>query len=158
MEIRLFFVRYSKRGKWRLLITTRTSLSFIQAMEIYTIRWSIEVFFKETKQLLGIHKCQSKHFDAHIAHTTLTMIQYIMLSLHKRFSDYETIGGLFRAIKDQYKQATIAQRLWSIFIQILTNLVQKIHCDMEQILQLLIDDDDFRRLFSGMVELKVQHE
>jgi hypothetical protein len=158
MEVKLFFVRYTKRSKWRLLLTTQTSLRFTQAMEIYAIRWSIEVFFKEVKQLLGIQKCASRDFDAHIAHTTLTLIQYVMLSLHKRFSDYETIGGLFRAIRDQYIQATIAQRLWQIMISILTRLVQKIECDMELVLQLIIHDNDFRQLFSGMVQLKVQDE
>ncbi|MEZ4885833.1 MAG: hypothetical protein R3E32_13960 [Chitinophagales bacterium] len=39
-------------------------------------------------------------------------------------------------------------------ISILTRLVQKIECDMELVLQLIIHDNDFRQLFSGMVQLK----
>lgn len=43
-------------------------------------------------------------------------------------------------------------------IQIPIRLVQKIDCDMGQVLWLIIYDNDFRQLFSGKVQLKVQHE
>ena len=49
IPLKLFFRRYSKRGKWHLLITTDFTLTFNKAIEIYNIRWSIEVFFKEGK-------------------------------------------------------------------------------------------------------------
>jgi hypothetical protein len=47
-------------------------------------------FFKEAKQLLGLGKCQSNDFDAQIADTTITLIQYILLTLKFRFEHYET--------------------------------------------------------------------
>ena len=55
------------------------------------------MFFKESKQNLGLSKCQSQDFDAQIAATTLCMIQYNLLSVAKRFSEYEKLGELFRA-------------------------------------------------------------
>jgi len=50
-------------------------------IEIYNIRWSIEVFFKKVKQLLGLGKNRSTNFEVQIAQTTITMIQYLLISL-----------------------------------------------------------------------------
>ncbi|MDR3252965.1 MAG: transposase [Tannerella sp.] len=85
----LFFTRQGKRGKWKVLLTTDTGLNFVQAVEKYQIRWSIEVFFKDAKQLLNLGGCQSGNFDAQIADTTVTMIAYILLAFRYRFDHYE---------------------------------------------------------------------
>ena len=63
VPIEMFFSRKGSNGKWRVFITTNTGLSFIKMIEIYQIRWTVEVFFKEAKQLLGLGKCQSNDFD-----------------------------------------------------------------------------------------------
>jgi len=65
--VKAFFVMMNGQSSWKLLITTDDSLSFIKAMKYYQIRWTIEVFFKEAKQNLGLGKCQSNDFDALIA-------------------------------------------------------------------------------------------
>ena len=44
VRLTLFFSRQGKRGKWKTLLTTDTSLSFIKLMEHYHCRWMIEVF------------------------------------------------------------------------------------------------------------------
>jgi hypothetical protein len=72
--VTLFFTRQGNGGKWKVFLTTDTRLSFVQLIEIYRIRWSIEVFFKEAKQLLNLGGCQSNDFDAQIADTTISMI------------------------------------------------------------------------------------
>ncbi len=61
----------------------------------YAMRWSIEVFFSDSKRLLGLANCSSRDFSAHIAHVSLVMIRYNMLASIKWTLDYETIGGLF---------------------------------------------------------------
>ena len=83
IKIKLFFCKTGKKGKWNGLLTTNTLLTFEKAFEIYATRWTIEVFFKECKQLLRLGKCESRHFDAQIAATTLCMLQYNMLSVVK---------------------------------------------------------------------------
>lgn len=55
--LKMFFSRQGKNGKWKVFITTDIELSFIRMIETYQIRWSIEVLFKEAKQLLGLGKC-----------------------------------------------------------------------------------------------------
>ena len=74
IKIKLFFCKTTKRSKWHGLLTTNTNLTFEEAFEIYATRWTIEVFFKECKQLLRLGKCESRHFEAQIAATTLCML------------------------------------------------------------------------------------
>jgi len=78
--MKLYFSKQGKNSKWKVFISTDTELSFIRMIEIYQTCWSIEVFFKESKQLLGLGKCQSNDFDGQIADTTTTFIQYILLT------------------------------------------------------------------------------
>ena len=88
-------------------------------MEIYSIRWSIEIFFKEAKQFLRLGKCQSRDFDAQIASITISCILYIFLSYIRRINDYESLGGLFEAISDDLNEKNLAQRLWQLFDDLL---------------------------------------
>ena len=77
----LYFTRKGKRGNWKTLLNTELSSNFSKTVEVYQIRWSIEVFFKESKQLLGLGKNQSTDFDTQIADATIVMIQHIFLSI-----------------------------------------------------------------------------
>lgn len=54
----------------------------------------LEVEFERGLMWLG--KCQSQNFAAQIAATYITALQYNILTLAKRFSSYETIGGVFK--------------------------------------------------------------
>ena len=78
-----------------MLLTTDTSVDFMRAYEIYAMRWAIEVFFADSKRLLGLADCSARDFTAQLAHDSLVMIRYNLLALLKRSLDYETIGGLF---------------------------------------------------------------
>ena len=119
VPIKMFFSRKGSNGKWRVFITTNTELSFIKMIEIYQIRWTVEVFFKEGKQLLGLGKCQSNDFDAQIADTTITMIQHILLTLKYRFEHYETKGALFNQVREGIFQSRLDERLWGLFIELM---------------------------------------
>jgi hypothetical protein len=119
VPIKMFFSRQGANGKWRVFITTDTELSFIRMIEIYQIRWTVEVFFKEAKQLLGLEKCQSNDFDAQIADTTITMIQHILLTLKYRFEHYETKGALFNQVREGIIESRLDRRLWGLFIELI---------------------------------------
>jgi predicted nucleic acid-binding Zn finger protein len=116
--IKLFFSRQGKNGKWKVFMCTDMSLSFIKMIEIYQTRWSIEVFFKESKQLLMLGKCQSNDFDAQIADTTITMIQHILLTCRFRYETYESKTGMFKQIKEQAVMQRLSQRLWGLFLEV----------------------------------------
>jgi hypothetical protein len=120
--MKLFFTRFSRRSNWRLMLSSNVNLTFYQAMEIYTIRWTIEVMFKECKQLLNLGDCQSNDFGAQIADTSMSLLVYLMLSLHKKIYSYITLGASrwigTEYYYDELLQATVAEKLWHLFLTI----------------------------------------
>ena len=138
IPVKLYFVRYPGQEKWKLMISSDLSLSFLRVMEIYSIRWSIEVFFKEAKQHLQLGKSQSHNLDAQIADTTITMIQYTLLSLSKRFSDYETLGQLFEKQKNQFMQLTLASKIWGLILKVIGEICEVLEISPEQMLEKLM--------------------
>lgn len=117
--VRLYFSRFGKKGKWHLLLSTDRSLSYVKMMELYQIRWTIEVLFKECKGFLNLGGCQSKNFDAQIADTTVTMVQYILLTLKKRFDHYETRGEIFKNTTEQIGERRLHLRLWELLVVVM---------------------------------------
>jgi predicted nucleic acid-binding Zn finger protein len=150
--IKLFFSKQGKNGKWKTFVCTNTQLSFIQMIEIYQTRWTIEVFFKESKQLLGLGKCQSNDFDAQIADATITMIQHILLTMRYRIENYESMPGMFSEIKEAAIKERLNQRLWGLFvelIQIIKNMLGEI--DEQELLERIFHNDKTRELFARLL-------
>jgi len=50
----LYFTRKGKSGNWKTILNTNLSSNFNETIDVYQLRWSIEVFFKEAKQLLNL--------------------------------------------------------------------------------------------------------
>jgi predicted nucleic acid-binding Zn finger protein len=152
VPIKMFFSRKGSKGKWRVFITTDTSLSFIKMIEIYQIRWTVEVFFKEAKQLLGLGRCQSNDFDAQIADTTITMIQHILLTLMFRFEHYETKGALFSHIREGIIESRLNERLWGLFIELIKVLgVLFDDVDEMDLLQRILEDEKAYEMISRLL-------
>ena len=118
-EVKLYFCRFPYAKEWRLFLSTDTSLSFVKMMELYTTRWTIEVFFKEMKQHLRLGRCQSRDFDAQIAHLTVSCIVYIFLAYLRRVEAYESLGRLFEGIVAELREKNVAERLWALFEELL---------------------------------------
>lgn len=121
-QVKIFFSKIGRRGKWVALLTTNLNLKYSEAVELYAIRWSIEVLFKESKGLLGLGKCQSSHFDAQIAHCTCVLMQHAMLGSIKCDQQYKTIGGLFQHRLEEQRALTLIDRLLMIFEELLGEL------------------------------------
>ncbi len=96
IKVRLLFVRgnavdtQTTVGKhdWAVFLTTDTELSSAEILELYALRWAIEVYFKEAKQHLGFLKEQSNHYAAYISSIHLTAIRFCLLVIAK-----QTQGG-----------------------------------------------------------------
>lgn len=56
--------RKAVRESTKVLMTNATGLTARQVVELYSVRWQIELFFKELKSILGMHQYQYKNFDA----------------------------------------------------------------------------------------------
>jgi hypothetical protein len=141
ISVKIFFCKMGKNGVWHGLLTTNTKLSFEKAFEIYSTRWTIEVFFKECKQYLRLGKCESVDFDAQIASTTLCMLQYNLFSAVRRFESYESFGALFRAAKAETIEMNVKERIWLIITEILTKLAVFFELDIEILTQQIITDN-----------------
>ena len=154
-DVRLFFTKRDKRGKWNGLITTNQKLDFFEAYRIYSRRWSLEVVFKESKGRLGLGKYQMRNFSSQIAMTAITAMQYNILSTAKRFSDYETIGGLFMDATKGSVELTLTERIWDMILEIVCEIAECFNIKDEQILDMLVNRSDKLSHFVEIYQLKL---
>lgn len=135
----LYFTRKGKSGNWKTIINTDLSSNFNKTIEIYQLRWSIEVFFKEAKQLLNLGKSESQDFDAQVADATITMIQYIFLSIRNRIEKYESIGKIYQNTKAETLEIQLHERLILLLIAVL------------EIIEELFENADADKLFAKII-------
>jgi len=138
-NIVLYATRKGRNGKWRYIISTDISLNFTQTIEIYQIRWSIEVFFKESKQHFMLGKNQSQDFDSQISDTTLRMIEYIFIALQHKVEKYESIGKIFEQHKEYAKELKLHERLVLLLIAVI------------DIIEILFNEADFENIFENVI-------
>ena len=86
LVVLLLLVKFGNRDNWDILMTTDTSMSFVKCLEIYQIRWNIEVVFK------------------------LCFLIHTILTLEKHINDYESFGGMFHVHRDALLQKTLWKR------------------------------------------------
>ena len=148
MPVKLFFCRRGKHGNWNGLLTTNRELDFFEAYRIYSMRWAIEVGFNEMKGLLRLGKCEGRNFTEQIASISLTVIQYNILGLVKRFNSYETIGGLFAEITSGTAEMSIVERLWALIVEVVAEIAAVISDDYVELMEAAINGNShLRRLF-----------
>jgi len=145
IPVKLFYIKYKRAKNWTILLTTDLSLSFVKAMELYQIRWSIEVLFKECKQYLRLGKSQNTDFYGQIADASLTMITYTILTLYKRFEAYETLGGLFRNTQKELLEQTLCERIEIVILKIVRELLEILSIDVEETIYSLTSSDKASR-------------
>jgi hypothetical protein len=117
--VKMFMSRYPGQKKWRVFITTDLSLSYVKMIEIYSIRWTIEVMFRECKQHLLLGKCQSRDFDAQIASVTITFMLYTFLVFMKQNQDYSSVGEALLFVQQDVCEKNLAERLFELFESLL---------------------------------------
>lgn len=144
IPVQLFIIRYGRSSKYEVMITTDMKLSFKYAFERYQIRWNIEVLFYECKQHLKLGRCQSTDLNAQIADCTLAFIGYTVIALHKRFSDYETFGELFRDIKEGLLELTFTERLLPIIAELLEKIARLFDSTLDDLLERAMADKETR--------------
>jgi len=93
-------------------------------LEIYALRWSIKVYFKEAKQHLGFLKEQTWSFTSHTASIHLTAIRYLMLVYAKRETDALRVCDIRGQMKDQLTTLDFAQRLWQLFRALISGTIE----------------------------------
>ena len=105
--------------------------------------------------MLNLGRCQSNNFDAHIADITMTMIQYILLTMRYRFDTYETKWGVFKHISEQTIQYHLSERLWGLFVELLT-VIEKLFdgIDEMELLEKIMSDDEAFEIICRILPIK----
>lgn len=151
VDLRLFLIKYGSKGKFRAVLTTNLKLDFAEMMDIYKIRWSIEVFFKECKQYLMLGKNQSTNFDAQIASLTITLITHTVLSLEKRFNSYQTMGELFRNTQKQLFEFTLWERLNIVIVELINFLMELCELDIDELMERILGNEQYEKQYKAML-------
>jgi IS4 transposase len=111
-KVRLIIVLHGNKS-WTPFLCTDCELSVDQIIEYYTRRWTIEVFFRDAKQLLYLGKQQSKTFDAVIASYSMVMIRYLLLVyILSKYQLYGSIAPLFHELSEIHQEFSMTQKVW----------------------------------------------
>jgi SRSO17 transposase len=79
-ELHVVFSRKNKDRNVLGIVTDDPKLSAAQIIKTYEQRWSIEVFFKDVKQLLGLGQYQNRSYTAAVIHLHLVCFAYALLT------------------------------------------------------------------------------
>lgn len=82
--VKLCFYKYPNIKRWKVILSTDTSLSELEVLEIYLKRWAVECVFKEIKQLFGYDQSKSSNYAPMIADLTIRYVFYIMLCYRRQ--------------------------------------------------------------------------
>ena len=133
VKVKLVFCRgvnpeKQKAGKhdWALFLSTDTSLSDEKILEIYALRWGIEVYFKEAKQHLGFLSEQSRHYSAYIASIHLTGLRYCLLLHAKQNDEIDKVSGSRSLFSDSLRNLDFACKLWGLFKALISDAISSI--------------------------------
>lgn len=108
---KIVFVRdRANRKKWIALLSTDTSLSEDEIVQLYGKRWDIEPFHKVLKTYLHLEKeFQLRSYDAMTAHTSIVFARYIFLALENRESkDDKSVCAIFFVICKELEDISFA--------------------------------------------------
>ena len=118
VEVRLVFsapVRTSSADTWVVFLCTDVTLSDAKILEVYALRWSIEVYFKEIKQNLGFLKEQSGRYQLAYASVHLAALRYLLLFEAMLRNGQLTYGEIRDRETGRLQILTYAALLWHLF-------------------------------------------
>lgn len=92
---------HSNRKDWVCFICTDMKLSEEKILRAYTMRWSIETYFKMSKSYLKLRtECHSTSYDAITAHMVIVSIRYMILAVERFYNtDNRSLEELFYGIQ-----------------------------------------------------------
>jgi hypothetical protein len=118
VEVRLVFsapVRAQSTNTWVVFLCTNAQLSEAKILEVYSLRWSIEVYFKEIKQNLGFLKEQSGRYQLAYASVHLSALRYLLLFEAMLRGGQLSYGEIRDRESGRLQTLTYAALLWQLF-------------------------------------------
>jgi hypothetical protein len=117
-----------ERDKTKILMTNNLKLSMAEIVELYDLRWQIELFFKELKSTLGFHQYSFNEFEAVEAWVECCLITYLYLEWYrdkqlarrglskkeKEWLSRQRTHGLSQAVRQEAEQKELTKMAeWS---------------------------------------------
>ena len=118
VAVRLVFsapVRARQSDTWVVFLCTEPTLDEHTILQTYSLRWSIEVYFKEIKQHLGLWKEQSGRYQVAYASVHLAALRYLLLFEAMLRSGRLSYGEIRDRQSGQIVVLTYASLLWQLF-------------------------------------------
>jgi SRSO17 transposase len=163
VKVRLLFVRgnagesQTTAGKhdWAVFLTTDTNLSSAEILELYSLRWAIEVYFKEAKQHLGFLKEQSNHYAAYIASIHLTAIRFCLLVIAKQTQGAASIALMRQKLCSNSADISFAGKLWQVFRAVISGALDELRAVLGDVATLVMEtiDAHIQCLFTQVLQL-----
>ncbi len=133
VRVKLLFVRgvneekqQAGKNDWALFLSTDSHLSDEKVLEIYALRWGVEVYFKEAKQKLGFLKEQSIHYSTYIASIHLTAIRFCLLLFAKHEEGASRLSDSRNEMIDSLCTLDFTSRLWWVFKALITGTLDEL--------------------------------
>ena len=117
-KVRLVFsapVRAASPDTWVVFLCTDPNLSETKILEVYSLRWSIEVYFKEIKQNLGFLKEQSGRYQLAYASVHLAALRYLLLFEAMLRQGRLSYGEIRDRESGRLQTLSYAALLWQLF-------------------------------------------
>ena len=118
VKVRLVFsapVRARSTDTWVVFLCTDVELSDAKILQVYALRWSIEVYFKEIKQNLGFLKEQSGRYQLAYASVHLAALRYLLLFEAMLRGGQLNYGEIRDRESGRLQMLTYAALLWQLF-------------------------------------------
>ena len=140
---------------WALFLSTDVNISISQMLQVYALRWAIEVYFKEAKQHLGWLKEQTSTFASHTASIHLCAMRYLMLVHNKLAYESMKIGEIRSNIQEQLDAMSFAAKLWQCFRTVISGVLRELKnqlgCSEQTIIAAM--DDKIQEFFLKSLQL-----
>ena len=134
IKVRLLFVRGVVHGEkaqagkhdWAVFLAADPSLAPQRILELYALRWAVEVYFKEAKQHLGFLKEQSNHYAAYVASIHLTALRFCLLVIAKMTHQANGIADIRQRLSANIQQISFGAQLWQVFRAIIAGALEEL--------------------------------
>lgn len=168
-EVKLLYVKGlnldadKSKDRWALFLSTDADIDSVEMLEVYAMRWSIEVYFKESKQHLKWLGEQTRSFASHSASLHLSSVCYLVLVHLTLEGGYARVGETRDELVEQIRTLSYAQKLWKMFRVLIHNAVSgmgsAIGCSANDVMEAV--DRQVEMFFVEALQLDsriIQHE
>ena len=114
-----------KPSSYHLLLCTDPGMDLPEILEVYALRWNIEVYFKEIKQYFGFGKEQSWQYTVILASIHLAMLRYMLFYYVNLVQEICRFAELRNQISLNMKLFSYGMIVWSSISSIIADVIEK---------------------------------